>query len=67
LAKKSMPSMAKIDFKKHSYIQKNTVQKRIGFLKGKIEVPDDFDSMGQKEIIEMFLGSSSQSRGRSVA
>jgi len=38
------------------FFQKNTVQKRIGFLKGKIEVPDDFDSMGQKEIIEMFEG-----------
>jgi len=26
------------------------VQKRIGFLKGKIEVPADFDEMGQNEI-----------------
>lgn len=29
---------------------------RIGFLKGAIEVPDDFDSMGQKEIAAMFEG-----------
>jgi len=46
--------MAEIDFTKHSHIQKNTVQERIGFLKGKIEVPDDFDTMGQNEIIELF-------------
>jgi len=36
------------------YIQENTVQKRIGFLKDKIEVPADFDNMGQKEIIQTF-------------
>ena len=28
--------------------------KRIGFLKGQIEVPDDFDSMGSKEIEQLF-------------
>lgn len=27
---------------------------RIGFLKGQIEVPDDFDRMGQTEIGELF-------------
>jgi len=32
---------------------KNT-QKRIGFLKGEIEVPADFDQMGQNEIAEAF-------------
>lgn len=26
----------------------------IGFLKGQIRVPDDFDTMGQKEIEDMF-------------
>ena len=31
-----------------------TTQKRIGFLKGQIKVPDDFDRMGQKEIIGSF-------------
>jgi len=41
-----MPSMAEIDFTKYSHNKKNTVQKRIGFLKGKIEVPNDFDNMG---------------------
>jgi prevent-host-death family protein len=28
--------------------------KRIGFLKGKFEVPDDFDQMGQDEITRLF-------------
>jgi prevent-host-death family protein len=31
--------------------------KRIGFLKGAIEVPDDFDSMGREEIQDIFAGS----------
>jgi antitoxin (DNA-binding transcriptional repressor) of toxin-antitoxin stability system len=30
--------------------------KRIGFLKGNISVPHDFDSMGSGEIVEMFEG-----------
>ncbi len=29
-------------------------RQRIGFLKGRIEVPADFDEMGRKEIIGMF-------------
>jgi prevent-host-death family protein len=29
---------------------------RLGFLKGKITVPDDFDTMFQDEIEEMFYG-----------
>ena len=29
---------------------------RIGFLEGKISVPDDFDTMGQAEIEDMFYG-----------
>ena len=28
--------------------------KRLGFLKGEIEVPDDFDRMGEREIAAMF-------------
>jgi antitoxin (DNA-binding transcriptional repressor) of toxin-antitoxin stability system len=31
-------------------------QKRVGFLKGKITIPDDFDNMGQKEITKIFEG-----------
>jgi prevent-host-death family protein len=30
--------------------------RRIGSMKGQIEVPDDFDTMGQDEIIAMFEG-----------
>ena len=30
------------------------VKKRIGFLKGQIAVPSDFDTMGQDELIELF-------------
>ena len=29
---------------------------RIGFMKGQFTVPDDFDTMGQAEIEEMFYG-----------
>ena len=29
---------------------------RLGFLAGEIEVPDDFDSMGAREIEELFVG-----------
>ncbi len=31
-------------------------QRRLGFMKGEIQVPDDFDRMGAEEIEEMFLG-----------
>jgi len=29
-------------------------QKRLGFLAGQFRVPNDFDRMGQEEIVEMF-------------
>ena len=32
----------------------NTTRKRIGFLKGQISIPADFDEMGQKEITGTF-------------
>ena len=32
----------------------NEERRRIGFLQGRIEVPDDFDEMGREQIIEMF-------------
>lgn len=32
------------------------VKKRFGFLRGQISVPDDFDTMFQDEIEEMFYG-----------
>lgn len=31
-------------------------QKRLGFLVGQFQVPDDFDRMGQDEIVELFGG-----------
>jgi prevent-host-death family protein len=31
-------------------------QKRVGFLKGSLEIPDDFDSIGKEEIEAMFEG-----------
>ena len=34
--------------------------RRFGFLKGRIERPDDFATMGQAEIEEMFYGSSDE-------
>ena len=33
-----------------------TQVRRLGFLSGEITVPDDFDRMGSKEIIESFEG-----------
>jgi antitoxin (DNA-binding transcriptional repressor) of toxin-antitoxin stability system len=35
---------------------KKPKRQRIGFLKGQISVPDDFDTMGQDEIAEIFDG-----------
>ncbi len=29
---------------------------RLGFMRGKIKIPDDFDTMGQEEIERMFYG-----------
>ncbi len=31
-------------------------KRRIGFMKGQISVPDDFDKMGAEEIVRMFEG-----------
>ncbi|WP_404385023.1 type II toxin-antitoxin system Phd/YefM family antitoxin [Caenispirillum salinarum] len=33
-------------------------QKRLGFMKGQIKVPDDFDRMGAEEIEQLFGGTS---------
>ena len=32
------------------------VKRRIGFLEGKFNIPDDFDEMGREEIERMFYG-----------
>jgi prevent-host-death family protein len=37
-------------------VEPETPKRRLGFLKGKMEVPDDFETMFQKEIEEMFYG-----------
>lgn len=34
----------------------NQPKRRIGFMAGEIEVPDDFNTMGQDEIERMFYG-----------
>ncbi|MEM6441704.1 MAG: type II toxin-antitoxin system Phd/YefM family antitoxin [Pseudomonadota bacterium] len=31
-------------------------ERKPGFMKGRIKVPDDFDTMGQEEILAMFEG-----------
>ena len=37
-------------------ITEKLVTKRIGFMKGQIQVPDDFDAMGKSEITRRFEG-----------
>ena len=49
IAKAGKPMVKVIPF-----TQKSLIQKRIGFLKGQIKAPSDFDQMGQKEIIDIF-------------
>jgi len=39
---------------KVSPVDAPTVPRRLGFLKGEIEVPDDFDRMGEREIAALF-------------
>lgn len=36
----------------------NSPQQRTGFLVGRIEVPDDFDRLGEAQIVELFESSS---------
>jgi len=38
------------------YLPQAKTHQRIGFLEGQIKIPDDFDTMGQEEIIKMFEG-----------
>lgn len=39
---------------KVSAVEAPAEPKRLGFLKGEIEVPDDFDRMGEREIAALF-------------
>jgi hypothetical protein len=41
----------------------DTQKKRIGFMKGKISVPAEFDSMGKKEIENLFEGANESKVG----
>ena len=34
----------------------NPKPQRLGFMRGKMKIPDDFDTMGQEEIERMFYG-----------
>ena len=36
--------------------------RRLGFMRGQIKIPDDFDTMGQEEIEAMFYGSEDDDR-----
>ena len=38
------------------YKSPNKKQQHVGFLKGHIKIPTDFDRMGETEIIEIFEG-----------
>ena len=39
---------------KVSAVDAPAIPRRLGFLKGEIEVPDDFDRMGEREIAALF-------------
>jgi len=49
-AGKSLVKVTKLD------VTEKLVAKRIGFMKGQIQVPDDFDTMGKSEITRRFEG-----------
>lgn len=44
--------------------EKADTSKRLGFLRGKITVPDDFDTFMQDEIIAMFYGEDDETEGK---
>ena len=39
--------------------EEETFSRRLGFMVGEIEVPDDFDRMGDETIIDLFAGKES--------
>ena len=53
IAKSGKPIVKVIPFS-----QQNVTKNRIGFLKNQIDIPADFDQMGQNEIINEFEGKS---------
>ncbi|KOR33351.1 hypothetical protein TI05_01600 [Achromatium sp. WMS3] len=46
------------DIKHNSNSPKYTATYRLGFMVNEISVPDDFDSMGRQEIMDLFSGNS---------
>jgi prevent-host-death family protein len=36
--------------------EEKPTSRRLGFMRGEIKIPDDFDTMGQEEIERMFYG-----------
>jgi prevent-host-death family protein len=55
IAKAGKP-MVKVVPLEEAPVEEPKKKRRIGFLKGQISVPDDFDTMFAKEIEEMFYG-----------
>jgi prevent-host-death family protein len=52
IAKAGKPMVLVIKFEPTGQVK----PKRIGFLNGQISIPDDFDSLGQAEIEQIFCG-----------
>ena len=57
IAKAGRPLAKVIPYALPQALPRQDVSKRVGFLAGKIQVPDDFDTMLADEIVEMFEGS----------
>ncbi|CDZ36380.1 Prevent-host-death family protein [Neorhizobium galegae bv. officinalis] len=55
IAKAGKPMVKVVPLEK-APVEEPKKKRRIGFLKGQISVPDDFDTMFAKEIEEMFYG-----------
>ncbi|WP_105432801.1 type II toxin-antitoxin system Phd/YefM family antitoxin [Neorhizobium sp. T6_25] len=55
IAKAGKP-MVKVVPLEEAPVEEPKKKRRIGFLKGQISVPDDFDTMFAKEIEDMFYG-----------
>lgn len=54
--KREPPAIAKAGKATAIKTPEPVTKRRIGFLKGQLNIPDDFDTMGQEEIERMFYG-----------
>jgi prevent-host-death family protein len=52
IAKAGKPMVKVVPFES----EEKPAPQRLGFMRGKIKIPDDFDTMGQEEIVRMFYG-----------